>query len=139
MYLIKGWLSLIFIQLVYPPMSKEENVAIFRWYRHDFSCRNIGQTIFRDFSSIYRLVNAGQQSQRATVHLPKQIASEGIWTPNLLVWGSAFLPSGLTRPYDIKCIKHIYTWSPYIKKMLKEYFKEQINYNYFIIKSKIFF
>ena len=66
----------------------------------DFSCRNIGQSIFRDksreigdlsryigdFSSIYRLVNAGQRSQMcysesqmcysvpATVHLPKQIA-----------------------------------------------------------------
>ena len=65
-------------------LTKEENVAIFRryiaeiscveGYRHDFSYRNIGQTIFLDksreigdFSSIYRLVNAGQRSQRATV------------------------------------------------------------------------
>ena len=38
-----------------------------------------------------------------------EIASEGIWTPNQKVWGSVLLPSRLTHPYDIKCIKHIYT------------------------------
>ena len=33
----------------------------------------------------------------------------------------------------------IYIQSLHIKKILKEYFREKINYNYFIIKCKNFF
>ena len=94
--------------------SKEENVAIFQQYiaeisrvegyRHNFSCRNIGQTIFRDKSReigdisailarnrrFFLDISLGQRGSTsysesqmcysipATVHLPKQIASEGI-------------------------------------------------------------
>ena len=94
------------------------------------SRRKMCQTIFRDnsreISDLSRYIGdfpryiawstRSQRSQRATVKVksatvsrPKQFASEGIWTPNQKVWVIAFLPSGLTRPYDIKCIKHIYT------------------------------
>ena len=87
---------------------REENVADFRRYiaeiscvdgdRHDFSCRNIGQMIFRDKSreigDLSRYIawsTRGQRSQRVTVKVkcatvshysapPKQFAfaSEGI-------------------------------------------------------------
>ena len=89
-------------------MIREENVADFRRYiaeiscvdgdRHDFSCRNIGQMIFRDksreigdFSRYIAWSTRGQRSQHATVKVnvlqcprysapPKQFAfaSEGI-------------------------------------------------------------
>ena len=106
-WLIK-FLNIILCSLILS-WNQEENIAIFRryiaeiscveGYRHDFSCRNIGQMIFRDksreigdlsryiddFSSIYRLVNAGStESTRysksqmcysvpATVHLPNNL------------------------------------------------------------------
>ena len=65
--------------------------------------------------------------------------SRGDLNPKSKGLGSLHLPSGLICHCYIICTKLIYTWTHYIKKILKKYFKEQINYNYFIIKYKIFF
>ena len=127
--------------------TREENVADFRRYiaeiscvdgdRHDFSCRNIRQMIFRDKSweigdlsryigdfgeksAIFLDISPGQRGVNrvnalqwksnvlqcpATVHLPNNL----LLLPRGFEPQTAFLPTGLTRPYDIKCIKHIYT------------------------------
>ena len=107
-------------------------ISCIEGYRQDISWKNIGPTIFREKSweigDISRYIgdfsryiawstksNALQwksnvlQCPLATMHLLLEIASEGIWTPNQKVWGSLHLPSGLTRPCNIKCTKHIYT------------------------------
>ena len=59
--------------------------------------------------------------------------------PKQKVWNSAHQTTKANLPF-IKCIAlKIYSQSHHVKKILKEYFREQINYNYCIIKYKNLF
>ena len=71
--------------------------------------------------------------------MPFFCATEGIQTLTQKVWGSAHQTTRASLPF-VKCIAlKIYIQSHHVKKILKENFREQINYNYFIIKYKNFF
>ena len=90
----------------------------FRWY---LGINPEKLAISRNISTIFLDISHGQRGstkvKRATVKsmcyngatVPSPFASKGIWTPNLLVWGTLHLPSGQSCPCLILCTKLIYT------------------------------
>ena len=84
------------------------------------------------------LVNALQCSA-CTLKNVSFLCHWGDSNPKQKVWNSAHQTTKANLPF-IKCIAlKIYIQSHHVKKILKEYFKEQINYNYCIIKYKNLF
>ena len=115
----------------------EENIKIYRRYIANISC--IGG--YRN--DIW--VNVGQWGQTCYT-APRYSAPQKFQflllrglEPKQKVWGSGHLTTRASLPLvEYKALK-IYIQSRHIKKILKEYFREQINYNNFIIKCKNFF
>ena len=66
------------------------------------------------------------------------LIDQRIRTPNK-VWGSSKNTIKASFPFVKYIVFKIYIQIHHVKKIIKEYFKEQINYNYFIIKYKNFF
>ena len=98
---------------------KEENVAIYRVSKGIDTTRRFFE-INLEKSAIFPRYIAGQRSQGATVKVkcatvsrysapPQTNCLRGDLNPKPKDLGFSFLPFGPTLPYDIKCIKHIYT------------------------------
>ena len=66
------------------------------------------------------------------------LIGQRIRSPNK-VWGSSYQTIRASFPFVKYIVFKIYIQIHHVKKIIKKYFKEQINYNYFIIKYKNFF
>ena len=119
-------------------ISTRQNFRKNRWKSPIFPYISVIWWYFTDFSQFFQVVNTGQHMLQWRLKLAVKgtwtpnkrlkFAIEGTWTPNKrLTWSLAY-------PCLIYCTKHVYIEIHQIKQILKEYFREQNNYNYFIIK-----
>ena len=92
----------------------------------------------RYFSSIFPDISNGQRGSK-TLQYNYRAPYYSTLNPKQKGWSSTHLTTRASLPYVKYDALNIYIRSHHIKKILKEYFRDQINYYYFIIKYKNFF